>query len=529
MARRRMYVFERAYVDYATRVRRFLSRLGALCRGVWEWFWEGAGAVAIELLLRILIVVSAVGMAVAYVRYENAHGRGFSASMLGVFLVIILYAVVLLWGWKALVHFLARLVSGASAAGVVLALALAALAVATGVFSGYFLILFALTALSCLVFVPLRVAQWLWLLYRRISYRCPHGDCSYTGLPIYICKCGTAYHDLHAGFYGLLHHTCRHSDQEEIELPTMDILGRNKLPRLCGGCQRAITHTDWGELAEWPIALVGGPFTGKTVWLVQAIRLLREHFGALRGSVALSSDEQKGRYAGLEGALVRGQPPPKTLGGISEAWGLAVRVPKGQRYPKGLRSLLYMFDNPGEVFGSMRDLGQMHAIGHLKGILLVVDPFSLPALSEEGRRMGQDLKASETPLLTVTGNLINAVNQYLKVRPGEKCRVPLAMVLTKADALPIEQHAYLADLLPGDGRAAGAALSARCRGAIDKLGGGPSLRALELNFSNVRCFACSALGRMPRVGDSRPFAPAGVLDPFLWVLDCAVRPRSTED
>jgi hypothetical protein len=249
--------------------------------------------------------------------------------------------------------------------------------------------------------------------------------------------------------------------------------------------------------------------------VVQTISELTQYFTRLRGAVLLGGRERE--YEALREQLDRGQLLAKTAGGVSEAWGVAVRAPKNPRYPAGLRSLLYLFDNPGEIFGSMQQLGQMHAIQHLKGIVLIVDPFSLPAAPRDAN---PELKPSQTPLLTVVGNLIRAVEQYLKTRRGDKCAVPLAVILTKADALPVSDYPFLSDLLPGDGRP-GDKLDERCRAAIRRLGGGPSLDALALNFSNVRYFAASALGRMPdRSG--KPFQGIGVLEPFIWMLDQAV-------
>src|ERR1035438_6438203 len=117
MARQRMYVFERAYVDYAVRVRQFVSGTLRLCNAVSLWFWTGPGAVAIEWLLRVVIVVSAVALAVIYVRYERDHGRGFSAGMAGVFVVIVLFTTLLAWGWKTPIHWLARVFSAVAATG----------------------------------------------------------------------------------------------------------------------------------------------------------------------------------------------------------------------------------------------------------------------------------------------------------------------------------------------------------------------------------------------------------------------------
>jgi hypothetical protein len=321
-------------------------------------------------------------------------------------------------------------------------------------------------------------------------------------------------------FYGLFSHTCRNGSHVK-KLPTLDIRGRNKLARLCRGCRRPIQHSSFGELAEQAIALAGGTSTGKTVLLAQALRGLTEHYVACRGVTAIDSAEQISAFETMLQRLASGRVPEKTAGGISKAWTLAVRVPTGTAYPKGLRSLLLLFDNPGEIFVSGGQLSHMRALQNLKGIILLVDPFSLSVLSQEAD-LHPEIKASQDSFLNVAGALVQGARQYLALDQYGKCGVPLAVVITKVDALrPFEPaHSFLAAIQPVDGRVKNEQWSASCRQAIDRLGGGSALRALELNFSQIRFFACSALGRMPGTG-SGDFRPAGVLEPFLWVLDPA--------
>lgn len=513
MARRRMYLFERAYVDYVERLRRFIRRTVAACSGIWRSFWRGAGAAVIEVILRLLIVVTAIALAVMYVRYESSQGRGISAGTIGVFGVIVLYVSVLLWGWKAPVHFMARTLSGASASGIVLLLALVATALATIVFSPYLLVLFALTALSVVLFLPMRTFQEIWLLYRRIAYRCPYDDCLWQGLPIHICTCGEAYPDLLPSFYGIFHHSCRHGG-ETIKLPTMDLLGRNRLPRLCGGCKRPLIYSSLGELSEWPIAIVGGASAGKTIFLRQATRELTERFATVSGAAVTIDSEAQAREQQREmERLNAGQLPAKTAGDTMLAIGLAVRI------PKRIRCLLYLFDAPGEDFGSMERFGRKQVMQHIRGVILLIDAFSLTALSDHARQSQGSLKPSETSLRAVVANLIHNVDLRLVRRAEDKCKVPLAVVLSKADAFPSRDYPFLADLCPRDGSTADDALSARCRVALDKLGEGSSVRALEQKFATVRYFACSALGRMPDLRNTSPFQPVGVAEPFQWLME----------
>src|SRR5262249_48876033 len=154
-------------------------------------------------------------------------------------------------------------------------------------------------------------------------------------------------------------------------------------------------HSSLGQLREWPIFVMGGPNVGKTVFLTQAIRRVSEILSANPGaSVRLDSDQQQREHAEQTRLLDSGQRLAKTAE-VTTAYGLAVRI------PKGLRSLVYLFDKQGEYFEKMHDFGKMQGIQGLNGILLLVDPFSLPALDEYATRMSGQLQPSKAPFHTV--------------------------------------------------------------------------------------------------------------------------------
>ena len=511
--RQRMYLFERAYVDLGAHIRTFGEKLLEQCKSIWPWFWQGPGSKYTEMALRVLVVISGVVFGVMYVNYENAHGRGFGLSTIFSFALIAGYVSLLMWGWKAPVHISARATSGVCAMGSILVLGSLGILAAIVVFLACLLALMTLTALSFLLFLPMRAGQEIYLLYRHITYRCPYDDCPSDGkkLPIHICECGAEYKDLKPSFYGIFHHTCRHGD-EDVKLPTMDILGRNKLQRKCAGCGNPLIHSSIGDAALRSIFMVGGTGSGKTVFLTQAIRNLCDHFGSLPGGKAyVDSKGQKSEIDGLLELLDRGELPAATAVD-REAFGVVVNVPKQFR-----KSLLYLYDSPGESFQSMDKFSRKRGMRSVAAVVLLVDPFSLKGLTEHRQRLGSALGTTRMPLETIAGNLAQLLAMIRTPGRSGKFDIPLAVVISKADALPTNDHAYLDGLCPTNGETPDT-LNTRCRQAINRMGGGNAIRALEQNFSDVRYFACSALGRMPDAGNRDPFQPIGVTEPFLWTL-----------
>ena len=512
--RRRMYLFERAYTVYAGLFRTFVRRLGSTCRFLWDWG---------ECAENLLAVAGAVCTGVFFWFVWSFFGRAFGlvgglvwTGSLAVLVVIFWISLELNW------DVVARAVSGVAAVLLILAMTVAVSVPAAVIFIGYLLLLFALTALSFLVFLPMRGLHELWMLHRRLSYHCPNDDCHYKGLPIHICECGHAYSDLQPSFYGTFHHTCRHADKNDVKLPTMDFLGRSKLTRLCGGCQRELIHSSIGELEIRSYAVVAGPSSGKSVFLVQAVRALRQYLTRLPGSaVQIDSTRQEEELSQSLEMLDRGQMLRKTTGDVVQALGLAIKVPKSPALPGGLRCLLHLYDAPGEHFEQMEQFGRKQAIRRLTGIILLVDPFALPLLGSHANTLGAGVNASRTPFGKTVSVLIAGVHQMLQERATDRSDVPVAVVLAKADAFPVRDYPFLSALLPDESAVSEEALNTRCRTALEKLGEGNSIRLLEQKFKTIRSFACSALGRTPDSGQraSAAFEAQGVLELMLWLMN----------
>ena len=380
----------------------------------------------------------------------------------------------------------------------------------------YLLALFLLTASSFLVFLPMRLFHLLYMVKRRITYDCPYDDCPSKAksrqLPIHLCSCGAQYDDLMPSFYGIFHHRCRHDDGD-VQLPTMDFLGRNRLTRLCPGCKRELLHSSMGDLAPHSLIVVGSATVGKTVLLRQAIRHLIKHFASYPGGKAqIDSRQQRHEFQEDLAELDKGAVLPKTAAGLP-AIGLAVRV------PDRLHSLLLFHDAPGEQFETMKAFARKQVMERVKGVVLLVDPFSLPRMPEAARvAVGRDL-VSELTFQTTAINLIKLLQMVRPTGSTGKFDLPLAVVLSKSDALPEGEMPLLANLYSKNGQSLDPEVfSASCRKALDALGAGNVVRGLEQYFTSVRYFACSALGRIPDPKNRAPFQPAGVIEPFLWLL-----------
>ena len=119
--------------------------------------------------------------------------------------------------------------------------------------------------------------------------------------------------------------------------------------------------------------------------------------------------------------------------------------------------------------------------------------------------------------------MINVLEASFGVKNGQKFPHPLAVVVTKSDALNLEAmigSLGAIELMKKDP-------AIRCQeDAIDCLVEsfllnnhmGNLVRNIHMQFANVRFFSCSALGRLPDPSRHDGYVPFRVLDPFTWVL-----------
>ncbi|MEM7010736.1 MAG: hypothetical protein AAF585_04555 [Verrucomicrobiota bacterium] len=356
------------------------------------------------------------------------------------------------------------------------------------------------TALYLPIFLVMNFVHWIGLAHRGIFYQCPYHDCGARFRePVHVCSCGTKYKDLYPSFFGLFHHTCLNKHGKTgitKRLPTLDSLGRSKIERLCGACGRRLLHRTGYEMPVYPIALVGGQTVGKTVYLHQTVDQLEETYNSPGHSrrVFIDSDDDQLRHDDMMDSLRFGELPHKTTQDYA-ALGLAVDV---RERDLKLRALVHLFDAPGERFGAMESFGRMQVVQFLKGILFFVDV--TPFLKDTRPDMVEIAKPSGDDIHTIANNLVNGVNMLRLDDVRESCDIPISVVVTKADAIPKNR---LDDV----------------RSALVEFGGERLVRKLENKFTNLRYFACSALGRSPFPYDDAPFEPDGVVEPLRFLLE----------
>ena len=101
MARRRMYLFEHAYVDFLKKLKNVGKFIINICKIIWDWFFIDRVKFFIEILLLIMIVLVGIIVGIFYVN-DQQQGAGFSINSIIGFVIIFVLVALILGGWKDL-------------------------------------------------------------------------------------------------------------------------------------------------------------------------------------------------------------------------------------------------------------------------------------------------------------------------------------------------------------------------------------------------------------------------------------------
>lgn len=331
---------------------------------------------------------------------------------------------------------------------------------------------------------------------RRTAYECPH-DHERFSLPVYVCPgCGAEHRQLVPGRWGIFRRECA---CEQVALPTTVIGGRQRVPQRCPSGHPMSGLIGYAETLR--IALIAGPRAGKTTYLAGAML----EFEAMASEKRLAVDvleESSGAYRDVVGRLRSGRLPEKTQ--ISGNPALVTEVQGDDR-----SRVLYAYDVAGESYQSSDDVRSLRFLEVPSGLILLVDPFSIPRVAEEHREELEAAQDAVRPSPEEPVRVLERTVAALVEGGADPTEIPVAVAIGKTDAFGI--RAEIEALRPTAGDEAPKAW-------LEAKGAGNFVRAVEGEFKQVRWFACSALGRIPGGQDQRPFEPEGATAPLLWLL-----------
>jgi hypothetical protein len=269
-----------------------------------------------------------------------------------------------------------------------------------------------------------RVLEVAVLWVRGITIEC--GTCHVRATrPIYRCPdCRSEHRRLLPGMAGVLHRTCAC----QTVLPTLLANGKAKLAAQCAECKAQLPiHGLTAPTVHIPV--IAGPTAGKSVFMQTAVsRLMLSDDGFEFADERAKQDFERNLKLGV---LEDPRRAVKTAVTRPRAYNVYVGA-EGSR----ARRLLYLYDPAGEIPESPDQLAEAQFLKHTKGIVFIVDPFSLRQVrSDTDRTLLGRVGASNTAPKESLERFTEALREHLRAKSSERIKIPISIVLTKADAL----------------------------------------------------------------------------------------------
>jgi hypothetical protein len=377
---------------------------------------------------------------------------------------------------------------------------------------------FCLTIIGTLCF-----SIWLYRSIWHISYDCPHPYCDERiSLPIFICpNCQRRHSQLHPNTFGIWSHRC----ECQTKLPILDHFGRHKLVRRCPKCNNII-NSHIGQNTNIHMPVIGGPSAGKTHYIVASTNeLMNTYTEKHKYHFSFTEEHHKADFERNREKLTSGQMLAPTSEIAPPAVMLKMDIP-GIPVSK----MLYMYDAAGEAYNANARTSQQTYYKHICGLIFIIDPCAITQFQlkheQKINAIAFTLRPSQSEIMQVHDRMMRMLERMHGIRRFGRYRFPIAIVVTKVDALGLEQiigtdaarvlMSYNPSYATED-----AAINALVKDFLRAYGLSDLLRNLEYHFSAVRYFSCSVLDTSTAQPHQSSLLPIRVLEPLSWLLSSA--------
>ncbi len=368
----------------------------------------------------------------------------------------------------------------------------------TSIIIGFFLLVLASTIHLIVIGIVAIPVYIYYLVFRgydsyklrrnRVATVCP--SCYHRStLPNYICyHCEREHSDLRPGRYGIRKRTCLCG----TKLPTSAFDQRHELHAICKNeeCKASLWTK---EATPFCFSIIGGPSSGKTSFVLSALRELEEKIAPERSWTMdfLQSNEEE-YYHKQSNALKLGKYPHKT----AEKKPFAYNVKLTNSNWKNSK-LLYLYDPAGEVYRSSGELRSHAYLDYVDGYILMIDPFSLPELAADYEANNHPNWSSINPSDTLPEDAYNMLMVHLakryQMKEEQQLSIPIAIVINKVDAFNIEdQLTATVQSNETNNQSEEELLNRQCKAFLKDFGYRNFVKRIESKFKNVQYFTSSS-------------------------------------
>lgn len=439
-------------------------------------------------------------------------------------------------GWRSKTGTMSRVVSSGPMVGSLVGLAggaasASALAVAFSVVFGLVLLLVVVSATG--LGLALRSFELVSLKLRGITVECPSCHQRVTR-SAYVCPhCPAQAPSIHRrlvpGSLGIFRRVCRCGNT----LPTLLAGGKWKLQAYCprDGCETLLPVKGL-TAPTFHVPVVAGTGAGKTIFMMSVMASLESRSRAQGSEYTFEFADENAKRTYVEArkaleAVSFGAIRPTVPGLAVRAFNVYVASPSART------RLLYMYDPAGERFEYSERLASFRFLGLTQGVVFIVDPFALPPVRQLlDPTVLTEVQASAVAPEGLFTRFAQNLRESLDSPPDRKLRMPIAVVVTKADALARLSgvaHPLDSEAAEGEVQDPRTARSSAVRAWLGGVGGQRSLLSLVDNtFTTSSYFVVSALDAFSVQVRRTERSTAGVTHdepsaPVRWLLETASR------
>jgi GTPase SAR1 family protein len=306
--------------------------------------------------------------------------------------------------------------------------------------------------------------------------------------------------------------------------------------RVCPECHNALPSA-YCDSSGRIVALVGAKNAGKSTYIAVLLHELMNRVGTeLDASLVACDDRTIDRY---KHDFARPLYDLRRLLPTTPSAATTPREPmvflltrtltraRGSRWRSRDHSLaLVLFDTAGEDLRS-RDVRDLHLryLEAADAIIFLVDPLELAGAESALAHGALPSGDPDSEPINVLARVTESLRQRHEIRPGQRLQIPVAVALTKVDALgpamrrqsALHRSRGLPGRLDLDDREA---VHEQVKSLLDGWQAGQLSRYLEQQYHDYALFGLSALGGVPQDGQvgSGGVRPHRVEDPLLWLL-----------
>ena len=341
----------------------------------------------------------------------------------------------------------------------------------------------------------------------QVTQHCPHDYATFK-LPIFECPhCSELHDNLVPGTTGLLWTkcTCGHF------IPCASLTKRKKLNSYCPKCRHALASSNVRALT---LQVVGGNSSGKTAFISAfQHQYIDSVWKSGNHSVSTSPEDE---FQALEDMYNTGRTEASSHDKVHAYYIL-------HNSSSSSDNGIIIYDVPDEIILSEQYERNPLNFGYCDGIVLVIDPLSIPSVRKECEAAAGGSSTDGWSNDSTEDIIVHFIIKYSEVagRTARKMtNTPVAVLITKSDLVTIRRKIgyvkikaeYAAN--PHLYNSFDMARDQICRHYLNSIGLSNALNNLDSVFSQISFFPVSAIGH---VADGRPFDPQRVLIPIAWI------------